>query len=742
MPHEDRLFCIDLTPGCLPFCSNTVISNAIGWACFAPLFLMKNTFQRSAIAAAACVLLGAMDAAWAHTAEVDEVAHINEVTITARSLDSRNLVEPSQQLSGAALTQRQGSTLGETLDNLPGIANSSFGPNVGRPVIRGMDSDRVRILQNSGANLDVSGLSSDHAVPIDPLTTERIEVLRGPAALLYSGGAMGGVVNVMDNRIARERTFDVQGGVMGKAEVRAGGATNERSTGAMVEAGNDQVALHVDAFDRSTQNLRVPKDMQCNSTPNGRRVCNSASDSKGGAVGSTLLFDRGYLGLSTSEYRSTYGTVADPMVSIGMLRHHQAMEGLLRDVGVFENLKFQLGRTNYTHTEYESAVAGTRFDNQGHDLRFEGRQNALRLSNGMQLDGTVGLQRERNDLQADGAEKFVGPSRTQSTAMFTYQTLKTNWGQFSAGARAEQVRVALSQDFGNNIAQAQNFNPLSVGLGVMRNLREGEIQSGWQITSNLSVNQRAPKDYELFAHGPHVATAAYEIGNANLGLEKAVQIDVGGAWQQGAHQFSVTTFTSNFANYISQQPTGRYSLPNGTSGTSTDLPIYTFEGVRARFYGIESTAKVRMVGGRDAVLSPNAAHGTMDLDLRADLVRGQDLTHNAPLPRIAPMRLGADAVWARNAWGARFGFMHAAAQNRVPDNGANPGITTASHTLWNAGLNYHTHNGPTHWLLFAKIDNITNKLAYSSTSVLTQTLGANAPPIAGRSLKVGAQVSF
>jgi iron complex outermembrane recepter protein len=703
---------------------------------------MTDVWRWTSVAAASYACLGTLGAAWAHTAEVEEAPPINEITITARPLAHRSFVEPAQQLSGAALAQRQGSTLGETLDNLPGIANSSFGPNVGRPVIRGMEGDRVRILQNSGANLDVSGLSSDHAVPIDPLTTERIEVLRGPAALLYSGGAMGGVVNVIDNRIARERAFDAQGGVMGKAEVRAGGAANERSTGAMVEAGNDQVVLHVDAFDRSTQHLRVPKDMSCDGTPNGRRVCNSASNSQGGAVGGTLLFDRGYLGLSASEYRSTYGTVAEPTVSIGMLRRHQVMEGLLRDVGAFDNLKFQLGHTNYTHTEYEGAVAGTRFDNQGQDFRLEGRQQALILSNGMQLDGTVGIQHERNDLQAEGLEKFVGPSHTQSTALFTYQALKTSWGQLSAGARAESVGVALREDFGGNVAQTQKFNPLSVGFGVMRNLREGESQNGWRLTSNLSANQRAPKDYELFAHGPHLATAAYEVGNAHIDLEKATQFDVGGEWQRGAHQFGVTAFSSHFANYISQQPTGAYRLADGTPGTATDLPVYNFEGVRARFYGIESTAKVRMVAGQDALLSPNAAHGTMDLELRADVVHAQDLTHNSPLPRIAPMRVGGDAVWSRNAWGARLGFMHAAAQNRVPDNGASPGVTTAANTLWNAGLNYHTHSGPTHWLLFAKLDNITNKLAYSSTSVLTQTMGSNAPPLAGRSLKVGAQVSF
>ena len=593
--------------------------------------------------------------------------------------------------------------------------------------------------------MDVSGLSNDHAVPIDPLTTERIEVLRGPATLLYGGSAIGGVVNVIDNRIARERTFDAKGGVMGKAEVRAGGAADERSTGAMVEAGNDKFVLHVDAFDRSTKNLRVPKDMTCGDggPSNGRRVCNSASNSKGGAVGGTLLFDRGYLGLSTSEYRSTYGTVAesDPgaEVNIGMLRRHHVMEGLLRDVGVFENIKFQLGRTSYTHTEFEVSNPESTFKNKGNDLRLEGRQRAMRLSNGMQLDGTVGIQHERNNLQAKGGDgienKLLPPSRSRSIGVFTYQALKTSWGQLSAGARAEDVEVQSFEAMGpnnENPAQSLKFKPMNFALGAMRNLRVGEAQNGWQLTTNLSASQRAPKDYELFAHGEHAATGTYEIGQSTLKLEKGTQLDVGGEWKQGPHKFGITGFASQFANYISLRATD----------INVDPPEYTFQGVRARFYGIESTAKIRMVAGQDAVLTSNGAYGAMDLELRADVVRAQDLTHNSPMPRIAPMRVGADAVWSRNAWGARFGFMHAAAQNRVPNNGADPGITTAGHTLWNAGLNYHTHSGPTHWLLFAKLDNITNKLAYSSTSVLTQTMRDNAPPIAGRSLKVGAQVSF
>ncbi len=714
---------------------------------------MTHIFQRSAVAAAAYSFLSiSLGHAWA---QAEDIQRLDDVTITARNLERSDLMVPAQQLSGAALTQRQGSTLGETLDNLPGIANSAFGPNVGRPVIRGMDGDRIRILQNSGSNMDMSALSNDHGVPIDPLTTERIEVLRGPATLLYGGSAMGGVVNVIDNRIARERTFDAKGGVMGKAEVRAGGAADERSTGAMVEAGNDKFVLHVDAFDRSTKNLRVPKDMSCGeapaATPNGRRVCNSASNSKGAAVGGTLLFDRGYLGLSTSEYRSTYGTVAesDPMVTIGMLRRHHVMEGLLREVGVFQDVKFQLGHTSYKHTEFETpqATDGTRFDNKGHDFRLEGRQRNISLSNGMQLEGVVGLQNERSHVQAldaAGVVALLPPSRTRSTGVFTYQALKTSWGQLSAGARADHVQVQSFVDsgpLGEIPAQSQQFKPMSFALGAMRNLRQGEAQNGWQLSTNLSLSQRAPKDYELFAHGEHAATGTYEIGQPNIGLEKGTQLDVGGEWKQGAHKFGITGFASQFSNYISLQSTGEYwdgnALIQPPPG-SGDLPAYTFQGVRARFYGIESTAKIRMVAGQDAVLTSNGAYGAMDLELRADVVRAQDLTHDKPMPRIAPMRLGADAVWSRNAWGARFGVMHAAAQNRVPDGG----ITAAGHTLWNAGLNYRTHSGPTHWLWFAKLDNITNKLAYSSTSVLTQTMGTNAPPIAGRSLKVGAQVSF
>ncbi len=256
-------------------------------------FIKLQNFHRG-LAHAICFLCASHLSAKVQSVEDPHTTRLDDITITARSLDNSTLLVPAQQLSGAALAQRQGSTLGETLDNLPGIANSSFGPNVRRPVTRGLGGDRIRILQNSGANMDVSVLSFDHSVPIDLLTTERIEVLRGSVTLLYGGSAIGGVVNVIDNRTARKRAFDAKGGVMGKAEVCAGGAANERSTGAMVETGTDKFAIHVDAFDRSTKNLKMPKNMSCASGVNSVKVCNSDSNTKGGAVNGTLSFDKGY----------------------------------------------------------------------------------------------------------------------------------------------------------------------------------------------------------------------------------------------------------------------------------------------------------------------------------------------------------------------------------------------------------------------------------------------------------------
>ena len=202
---------------------------------------------------------------------------VQEVVITGNPLSKSQSVNAVNSLAGLSLLQQGQSTLGETLNQLPGVSSTYFGPNASRPIIRGFDGDRIRVLNNSGASLDASSLSYDHAVPLDVLTTERIEVLRGPAALQYGGSAMGGVVNVIDNRIPRQ----AMQGVAGKAQAQWGSANQERSTGAMLEIGQGAWVFHADAFDRRTSDVQVPQNLPCTKpgAPEiASRICNSASD--------------------------------------------------------------------------------------------------------------------------------------------------------------------------------------------------------------------------------------------------------------------------------------------------------------------------------------------------------------------------------------------------------------------------------------------------------------------------------
>src|SRR5438552_2620511 len=246
--------------------------------------------------AIACAIVALTPAAQAQAQSQPSLAAAppSTVVITGNPLGSTDIATPSTVLSGEGLVLRRGSSLGETLDGLPGVSSSYFGPNANRPVIRGQDGDRIRVLSNAGASLDASSLSFDHAVPIDPLVVERIEVLRGPAALLYGGSAVGGVVNTIDNRIPRQR-LDI---VSGAAEIRLGGAASERGASGLVESGSNRFALHADAFWRNTDDLRVPefdRPLERGGSERRDRIVNSASKAKGGALGGSLVWDHGYV---------------------------------------------------------------------------------------------------------------------------------------------------------------------------------------------------------------------------------------------------------------------------------------------------------------------------------------------------------------------------------------------------------------------------------------------------------------
>ncbi len=699
---------------------------------------MQIIFSRSA-SALAVLALGALYAQPA----LAQTPQLKEVIVTGNPLGASDLIAPSAQFTGDGLLLRSKTTLGETLDGTPGVSSTYFGPNASRPIIRGQDGDRIRILNNGGGLLDVSSLSFDHSVTADPISIERIEVLRGPGALQYGGSAIGGVVNVIDNRIPRQALFDSKGGVTGKLDLTAASGNRERGAGALLEAGTDRFALHIDGFDRKTGDVKAPVQLDCDKATgftSARRICNSASNVRGGAVGGSLLFADGYLGLSASTYRSNYGTVAEADVTIDMKSNRFALEGEVRNLGGFiQSLKGQYSRTDYAHTEFTGTEAGTLFKNKGSDFRLEARH--AKLGN---FEGLLGVQVDNARFSADGIEAFAPYSRTRQSALFGYEEYKAGWGKLSFGGRIESVKV---ESFGNPdpalvkfVPGQRNFKPSSFAVGGL-----WDVAPQWQLTSNIARTQRAPKDYELFADGPHIATKSYEVGGAALGKESAIQLDIGTAWKSGANTFALNAYVSKFKNYIGLvQSAGVTRNPEDgevnpeedpanpgfslATGLALDpLPEFRYLQTRARFVGFEVSGNIRLIDGA----SP------LDLALRADLVKATNLNNGQPLPRIAPVRLGATLKYASGPFGANVGFDYSAAQKRVPVGDRE----TGAYTLWNAGVNYRAKTGAISTLLFARLDNLTNKLAYTATSILTSTAFPNAP-LPGRSLKVGLQTTF
>ncbi|MBU2287082.1 MAG: TonB-dependent receptor [Gammaproteobacteria bacterium] len=701
---------------------------------------MSFSFKRNAIGVSVLTLCACTSLPVFAQADPGAPA-LPELTVTGNPLGATELIAPATSVSGDALLLRSQSTLGETLNGLPGVSSSYFGPNASRPTIRGQDGDRIRILQNGGSAPDASALSYDHAVPVDALVTERIEVLRGPSALQYGGSAVGGVVNIIDNRIPRE-PLD---GFGGRADLGYATGSRERSGGVVLEGGTDRYALHVDAFDRKADDTSVPIELGCDSprrSGTARKICNSANDAHGGAFGGSVFFDQGWIGASASTYRSNYGTVAEDDVTIGMKSDRYALEGEWRPGGFFTSIHAKASRTDYRHTEFEGAEAGTTFANKSDDLRIEARHRKIGG-----IEGVIGYTRESNDFSAIGEEAFAPHSRTRTQALFLHEELGNDWGRLSFGARTERVRVRSNgypedPEITRFFVGERDFNPHSAALGALVNL-----SPQWQLTSNLAYTERAPKDYELFANGPHVATAAWEVGNPDLQKEKSTGFDIGAQWKSGANSARVNAYVTRFRNYIGLTATGNVrgeegELNPGPIDTGDGLVFpdtlaeYAYQGVRARFTGIEASGNLRLLGTDG--FAPTADHSKLDLEWRADVVRARNTDTGEPLPRISPARIGATLAYGNGPWAARVGFDSYAAQRRVPSVGARE---TDGFTLFNASLTYAMKVQRANLTWYARIDNITNKLAYSATSILTTTVYPRAP-LPGRSLKVGLRATF
>lgn len=644
------------------------------------------------------------------TSFAEEAINVAPVAITGNPLgvSSDELVTPVSVLNGRELSLRRESTIGETLNGIPGVSANQFGPNASRPVIRGLDSERVRMLQNGTGILDASSLSFDHAVGVDPLIIEQIDVVRGPAALLYGGSAVGGVVNAIDHRIPTEQLD----GVVGRAETRFGGPANTRSGVAVIDFGNEQFAVHVDAYKRKTDDLDIPgfavskRKSAADGTPreNKGKLNNSDSEQDGGALGTSLTFENGYIGASYSVLNNTYGTtfVEDGVpISIDMESKRWDIASEFTDLGGFiDRTKVKLSHTDYKHVEFEGDEVGTTFENDGWQGTFE--LGHAPIGN---LKGVFGYQHINTDFSAIGEEAFVPDVSTKSHALYVYEELPIDVHKVTFGARFGRDEIDAT-----TTGISKRFRPNSYALGGIYQLNEA-----WSVAANLSHNERAPSYFELFADGVHVATDQFERGDVNLDKEKSNGVDAQLRWKQGRNSFSFGAYATRFNNFIALINTGNTFI----DGAET-FDINAFQAVPALFKGVEFEGKWQ-------------ATSSLSLNMRGDYVHAEDTRNNDYLPRISPARIGAGADYRKGNFNARFDVLHAFKQSKTAANE----LATDSYNNVSATVAYKLPISQLNLEVFAKANNLLDEEIRDHTSFLKDV-----SPSGERSLQIGARADF
>ncbi len=674
------------------------------------------------------------------TTQDDDFHTDKEIVVTAPFLERLDILAGTSAVSGEVLAEKTRAQLGDILTSLPGVSATSFSPGASRPVLRGYQGNRVAVLTDGIGNIDVSNTSADHAVTIDTLTVERIEVLRGPAVLLFGGQAVGGAVNALDKRIPRSVPKEA---VHIDALAGYGSAAKDWSGGASIDVPlGDRVVVHVDGSYRNSDDLRsggfilspnlrsetlsladeeeaeghAEEAAELRGVASQRgRIPNSAVETWTAAGGIAFIDDGGNLGLSYSIYDTNYGVPARPgaghahaegdgeeeaPVTIGLRQYRLDFRGEVElGEGLFDKLRLRAGYADYTHTEFEGDEIGTLFNSEGIEARAEVVQND---QGGWR--GASGVQYQSRDFEAIGAEAFVPPNKTRAYGLFTLQEFK-----FGALDAEVALRFDTAELRADTIGITRAFNNFSAAAGLGYNI--GDLKIG----ANISRTGRAPSVEELFSNGPHIATQAFEIGDPTLRSERAWNGELYARYDGTGTEFSATFYTNRFDNFIFEAETG---------GEEDGLPIFQYFQNDAKVWGVElqGSARLGSFGGFD-----------LGIDGVADYTRAKISGGGGNAPRIPPLRLLGGVELTSGAFDLRGEVEWSDDQNRT----AAFETPTEGFTLVNASATWRPFGRDRNIALIASANNIFDVEARRAASFTKDFV-----PLSGRDFRVTARLSF
>jgi len=686
--------------------------------------------QRFAAALAAFVAASALPAAHAQAPAAQSPVVLDTVRVEATPFkrEADQLVQPVDVLEGRELDRRRAGTLGETLENQPGVATSDFGPGVGRPIIRGRGGPRVLVLDNGLSTMDAASVSGDHAVSLDPQHATQVEIIKGPATLIYGSAASGGVVNVVDERLPER----VTPGFGGHAQATYGNNANERLGTVDLDYGIGGTQLHADFAGRKTGNFEIPGNSSSDGSGQQGEIPNSGVETTSGDLSLTRAGDWGSLGGSVSLFNTLYGLPGEEEAFIDLEQLRFDAKGVfLKPFSGVDALRLRLGVTDYEHTEFEAAdEPGTRFANEEQELRVEAQHAPFG-----NLAGVIGLQLVNRDFKAIGEEAFIPPVKTQQAGLFVVEELRYGWGQLEGGLRVENVQH--EPEAGTSLPN-RSITPVSISGGALVTLSP---EAHLRLT--LSRSERAPAAEELYSFGVHHATETFERGNAALGKETVNNIELGIDQHTGRFTFSASAYYSDVEDYIVDanvdcnadvdssacNPDGEADFVDeegafvANPGPGDDVKrLIDYRQENATFTGVEGEASFRWIDGATKLTSR----------VFGDLVRGE-LSDGGNLPRITPPRVGTGLDWVMGPTSVQVEYTRVQRQDQV----AALESETAGFNLVSLDVRHDMKLQGSELSLFLRGRNLLDAEARRHTSFVKDVF-----PLPGQSFFAGASLEF